>query len=972
MISNGKDRSSSKVTSAIKGLCVLLTFLLILVVAPEIFGQQKGILSGRVLDSNNGSPLWGANVLVKGTAIGLATNDEGKFKLNNIPLGNQTIVFSYIGYVSVERSILFEENKTISLDIKMSSTVVEGKEMVVSAQLQGQQAAINQQLSSNSIVNIVSKDKIEALPDQNAAESLARLPGISLIRNGGEGQKVVVRGLSPKYNNITVNDEKIPSTDEEDRSVDLSSISPDMLAGIEVYKSLTADKDGDAVGGTVNFTVKKALDGFRSDYKLQGGYGSQEKFYGNYKGSLSLSNRFFGNKLGIITTANFSRADRSSDLQNVSYSFASTVGNAALIKVGNLNLADSKEKRDRYGASFAMDYDLGNGSLFLNGFWSKTDRDQLRRRKRYRLDVGRTEYELMTSDVNLELYTINLQSNHNLGFLQLDWKGSISESQQNSPNEFNNRFQELSPFTAQLIDNQGPELIPLGAKNDLSNTTFKESSLTNRHVLDRNITAQVNGKINFDFGNDIAGYLKFGGKLRWKTRNRDNTQYWTSAFNIDSLGLVSKLNPASLYRNFALSSERKIMLSNFLSNEDYVGDFLNGKYNFGPSLDEQALADFLSNLRYNGKLLSGKPLYILNPNIDLQDYDANENITAAYAMAEVRLTPQLLFIPGVRFERTYNDYKSITGTPESGEDSTPNLLGAKDTTGSSSYYDFLPMIQLKYNITEWLDVRAAVTKTLSRPNYFNLVPWEEILYLDITINKGNPLLKHTRVWNYDLYISCYNQYGLFTVGGFYKKLWDVDYLRQSRIQDGGKYNGFMLTQPVNAELPSEVKGIEFDLQANLTLLPSPFDGIVFSANLSLMESKTYFPYFAIGPRSTAPPFKATIIDTVREGSMPGQADYLGNFSIGYEKGDFSGRISLVFQGKSLSFVGPRAELDGYTDRMIRWDLAFQQKLFSGLSVYMNVNNITNSPDRSFLGIQSFTTNEEYFGWSADIGIKYKL
>lgn len=972
MISNGKKQLSFRATLFTSRLRIILTLFLILTIAFQSFGQQKGALSGRVLDGNDGSPLWGANVLVKGTVIGMATNDEGKFRINNIPIGNQTIVFSYIGYIPVERKILIEENKTIILDIKMSSTAVEGKEVVVSAQLQGQQAAINQQLSSNSIVNIVSKDKIEALPDQNAAESLARLPGISLIRNGGEGQKVVVRGLSPKYNNITVNDEKIPSTDEEDRSVDLSSISPDMLAGIEVYKSLTADKDGDAVGGTVNFTVKKAQDGFRSDYKLQGGYGSQEKYYGNYKGSLSLSNRFFDNTLGIIATANMQRADRSSDLQNVSYSFASTIGNAALIKVGNLNLADSKEKRDRYGASLAMDYDIGNGNIFFSGFWSKTDRDQLRRRKRYRLDVGRTEYELMTSDINLELYTINIQGNHSIGYLQWDWKGSVSESQQNSPNEFNNRFQELSPFTAQLVDNQGPEIIPLGAKNDLSNTTFKESSLTNRKVLDRNTTIQTNGKVNFDFGNDIGGYVKFGAKLRWKTRNRDITQYWTSSFNIDSLGVVAKLNPNSLYRNFALSSDRKILLSNFLSSEDFVGSFLDGKYNFGPSLEEKSLADFLANLRYNGKLRSGKPLFVLNPNIDLQDYDANENITAAYAMAEIRLTPQLLFIPGIRFERTYNDYKSITGTPESGEDSTPNLLGAKDTTGSRSYYDFLPMFQLKYNVTEWFDVRAAVTKTLSRPNYFNLVPWEEILYLDITINKGNPLLKHTRVWNYDLYFSFYNQYGLFTVGGFYKKLWDVDYIRQSRIQDGGKYNGFMLTQPVNAELPSEVKGIEFDLQANLTLLPSPFDGIVFSANFSLMKSKTYFPYFAIGPRSTLPPYKAIIIDTVREGNMPGQADYLGNFSIGYEKGDFSGRISLVFQGKSLSFVGPRAELDGYTDRMMRWDLAVQQKLFSGFSVYINVNNVINSPDRSFLGVQSFTTNEEYFGWSTDIGIKYKL
>ncbi|MFA7229208.1 MAG: TonB-dependent receptor, partial [Melioribacteraceae bacterium] len=495
--------------------------------------------------------------------------------------------------------------------------------------------------------------------------------------------------------------------------------------------------------------------------------------------------------------------------------------------------------------------------------------------------------------------------------------------------------------------------------------------LSNYSVSDRNLVAQLNAKINFDFGNDIAGYLKFGGKLRWNRRDRDNSQYWTSYFNVDSIGVFAAKSPNSFYRSFALTSGRKILMGNFLSQDDVVGQFLNGEYDFGVSIDKFALDDFLANMR-DAKLQSGHPLFVRNSQTDLQDYNASENVLASYIMAEVNLTPKLLFIPGIRVERTTNDYKSIFGTPSYDEDATPDLLGAKDTVGSRSYHDFLPMFQVRYRAYDWFDIRASVTKTLSRPNYFNLVPWEEILYLDNNINKGNPNLKHTQVWNYDLFFSFYNQYGLLTTGAFYKKLWNIDYIRQSRIQDGGKYHGFMLTQPVNAETPSTVYGVEIDLQANLTLLPSPFDGIVFYANLSIMKSKTYFPYFAIGPRSPLPPFTPTIIDTVREGTMPGQADYLGNFAIGYEKGGFSGRLSLVFQGKSLSYVGPRAELDGFTDQLTRWDLAIQQKLFDNISLFLNVNNISNTAEGSSLGVLNFTTMNEYFGWSADFGIKYKL
>ncbi len=848
---------------------------------------------------------------------------------------------------------------------------MQSKEVVITAQLQGQQSAINQQINSNSIVNIVSKDKIQELPDQNAAETLARLPGISLERSGGEGQKVVIRGLAPKYSNITINGEKIPSTDAVDRSVDLSSISPDMLAGIEVYKSITPDQDGDAVGGTVNFTVKRASNDFHGDVKWQNGYNSLEKYYGNYRGAFSLSDRFFSNLLGVVATANIQRANRSSDAQDVTYSFGSQSANGAVINVDNLNLADTKEIRDRYGASLTTDYDLKHGSILFSGFWSKTSMDELRRRKRYQIANARTQYEIRQSNIDQQLLSTSLEGHHNLGILQVDWHGAYSESDQNTPNEYNNIFQELSSLTNQIVVDQGPQQIPNGVKNNLNNTTFKESDINSYRVKDHSLTAQVDAKINFDYGNNFAGFLKMGGKLRWNRRDRDNNQYWTSSFNLDSVGAIAATNPSLLYRSFDITTGRKLLMSNFLSPNDLVGEFLNGTYNFGPSLDEGLVDNFVNNMR-NAKLLSGKSLYIYNPQIALQNYNAKENVSAAYIMAQISLSPRLMFIPGVRYERTYSDYRSITGTPVSGEDATPNLAGARDTVGARSFDDVLPMFQLKYKVTDWFDIRTAVTKTLSRPDYFNLVPWQQIDYLANTIQKGNPELKHTTAWNYDLYFSTYNNYGLFTVGGFYKKLWNIDYLRQSRIQDGGTYNGFMLTQPVNAENPSTVYGIEIDLQANLALLPSPFNGIVFGANFSLMKSKTYFPLYEVGPRSPLPPFTPTIIDTVREGSMPGQADYLGNLQIGYEKSGFSGRVSVIFQGKSLSYVGSRPELDGYTDKTVRVDVALLQRIFERTSLFLDFNNLTNVPDKSFLGSEQFPTNEAYYGWSMDLGVKYKF
>ena len=148
------------------------------------------------------------------------------------------------------------------LDVSLDYQILESGEVVlVTAQAKGQLDAINNQLSSNSIINAISADRIQELPDANAAESVGRLPGVSLQREGGEGNKVIIRGLSPKYNAITVNGVRLASTDVDDRSTDLSMISQYMLSGIEVIKAGTPDQDGDVIGGTVNFNIKEAKEG---------------------------------------------------------------------------------------------------------------------------------------------------------------------------------------------------------------------------------------------------------------------------------------------------------------------------------------------------------------------------------------------------------------------------------------------------------------------------------------------------------------------------------------------------------------------------------------------------------------------------------------------------------------------------------------------------------------------------------------
>jgi TonB-dependent receptor len=926
-----------------------------------VLAQGKGQIIGTVVDSTNGETLPSANISVEGTSVGATSDLDGRFWISNVPAGKQVVVASYIGYEPSRIEVVVQPGSALDLEIKMHMQILEGDEIVVTAQLQGQAAAINQQIASNTIVNVVSAEKIRELPDQNAAESVGRLPGVSVQREAGEGTKVVVRGLSPKFNSITVNGERIPSTDAEDRSVDLSMISPDALAGIEVFKALTPDKDGDAIGGTVNLVMRRAPSELQSNFRGQSGYNQHEGELGQFKGSFGISNRFGENEeLGAIFTGNFQRADRSSDQLNAGYSFvreAREGEDRAVVGVNNLNLVDRLERRNRFGASLTVDRDLKNGSLLFNSFWSETRRDELRRRKRYRLGAARTEYEIRDRRVNTRLLTAAFSGQHTVSRLQTNWRTSLSKASQQVPFSHTGTFRELAAFNANLDENSGPDVIPAGAKSRVDLTFFKDANYDSLDVEDRDLTAKLDLKLPFNLGAHVSGSLKGGLKYRKKKRTRDITRWRTSAFGINNIG---KANPDL----FDLDREQRILISNYIvPSSDIATDFLEGRFEFGPILDVD---------RVNQFGIDFKEHYAIAPEIELEDYEAGERIFSQYVMAEINLGKRLLFIPGVRIERTRTSYKRIFGSPATVQLGGSGLLGVVDTTGSKSYVETLPMVHLRFRLTDWFDVRLAATESLSRPNYFNLVPWERISAGEATVELGNPDLKHTSAYNYDAFLSCYGNRGLFTVGGFYKRLEKIDYIRSTRNQEPGRTFGYSLTSPVNSDENTTVKGYEIELQTNFKTLPSPWDGVVLHFNYTHIISETFYPLFLIGPRSPNPPFRPTLIDTFRVGRMPNQADDIANLSIGYEKRGFSARYSLMYQGKALQNVGNRIELDGFTDTFLRQDLALQQKVTRNVSLFWNANNLSNVSEGAFLGSRQFPTEEEFFGWTADLGIRYEF
>jgi len=964
----------------------LLAFcILIILSGVNAFSQGRGSIRGTIIDQESKEPLMFANVGVEGTSFGTTGDIEGKFTLNLAP-GTYTLNFSYISFKTQTLEVEVSRNEVVDLgNVEMEIESIMGEEAVITAIARGQVGAINRQINANTIVNVVSKEKIQELPDQNAAETVARLPGVSLIRDGGEGTMVTLRGMAPRLNLITVNGERVPATNDQNRSVDLSMFSTDALAGIEVYKALRPDMDGDALGGTVNFTSRKASSGFHGDVKVQTGYNALKKDFGQYLASATFENRLFGDKLGFIVNGTMQKANRSSEGYSGGWSDVGLDAEGKnIFHVSSFSLSDKLEDRFRYSASLNMDYRLKNGSLMLSTTFGRTDRDELRYRRAYSLGSSYQQYYVRKRESTNTVITSSLGGKFLIAnYLELDFSGALSRSANQRPLVEQFQFRELGAFDAN--DASSYEVAVNAAQNKLDETWLKYGFLDSYDVADRNSSLQLNMKAPFRLGNHIEGYLKFGGKYRQLSRDYDVNRKWTLSFIGQYIISDGRQDPG-----WVINADKGwILMENFYG-DHYSTDFMRNFDNpyfmgpgaeqvNGPALDYEALREFREEYY--------EDYWEVDPLVDIGDYFAGEKVGAAYAMYDVDVYDRLQLIGGIRFEHTNNNYESIFGTPRLDEEGQIiNISGLTDTIGNKTHYMWLPQFQLKYRLFPWADLRLAATKSLSRPNFFSLVPWERVNHFDFTVERGNIDLKHMSAWNYDAILSFYGKFGLFTIGAFYKDLENIDYTITTRIvNDEMVTNGYDLTMPINAEQSSTIKGIEIDLQTNFRFLPAPLDGLLISANYTLLRSETYFPYTNI---ETIPffPFTTTVTDTFRLGPMPGQVDDVVNLSIGYEKRGFSARISMVYQSSSLRVseeaaigslarsVGKNAALDNYTGSFTRWDMTLKQTFRKKYTIYANLNNITNTPETAYIfgSRGNLQTREVVYGMTFDIGFRYKF
>jgi TonB-dependent receptor len=990
-------------------------------------------LTGVVTDSLTHEKLVGVNVILVGTGIGNATNIEGEFKIFNIPEKSYQVRISCIGYEPKSMEVDFSRSASRRLDVKLTPTVIQGKEVVITAQMRGQIAAMNRQVTSNTIVNVVSEEKIKELPDANAAEAIGRLPGVSILRSGGEATKVVLRGLSSKFSNITVDGVRVPATDSTSRDVDLSMISQGSLAGIELYKTLTPDQDADAIAGSVNLVTRKAPSERQVRFDTKGEYNHLMKSTNQYDGALRYGERFFGDVLGVQIQGGAERKIRSREDVNYGYRTfknptlpgydPSTTGLDNDYSISQFRVDFTDEVRKREGGQVILDANTpDSGSVKFSALYSSTARDYTLFNRVYPAGAGGVNWDYSYRHTELQTSTVNtsLQGRNFLFGFDLDWSTSYAHSRVKNPFDYQMIFTEtpgVKPGQSVPSGRDHPEeyIIPFAA-NEYAASTLTTASYFRKENLERERAASLNIGKKYTLTDQFSGEFKVGGKIRERSRWRDEEEFDDNAYLHGFYATSADGSPIILtgtrFENYLRTrTVGSPSLSDFISSSPASRDLL-GLYRMNPLIEVDAMRLWY-DLNKNGK--SGASLeYNANDQARLNEYVVKERLSAGYFMNTLNIGQIATLIAGLRVERESNDY-SAEFTP--GGLSTIGIIisatsGLHDTTAQYDETIWLPNAQLTLRPTDFLSMRFAAYRALARPDYNLRIPRFVLVSGSPTpVTLGNPTLRDTKAWNYEFNTQIYSStLGLISFSAFYKKIDDLYHEMSAVTVSRGfdslmtsigvtwhtvepfrsllaRTNNYTVTVPYNSVRPSYAWGFEFEHQMNFGFLPGFLKNFTLSYNGTLTRSETFIiqsesrqdSVWQINPRTgqgkwvPGTPYNAPI-EVKRQSEN--QPKLFGNLALGYDIGGFSARISVFYQGEFVQQYSTDGQSDVHVNSFTKWDLALKQEVSNYLSLFLNVNNLTNQQE----GTSRINTvrnwrlprMKELYGTTANLGLRLSI
>jgi len=888
-------------------------------------------IKGNVTDAKNGETLIGANVHIengdfkRNTTVKL----DGVYEFKNIPAGTYKLKVSYIGYyTSKEYVVDVAADKVAVLNIAIADNATALTEVVVSghASTESDRYARSGEKNSNNTINVVSAQSIAISPDVLVSNVLGRVSGISIDRsNTGDAQHVVIRGMDKQYNTTLINGIKIPSPDNKNRYVPLDIFPAGLVETIEVYKTLTPDMEGDASGGVVNLVMKTAPDKLRVDGEVGTGYSQiffdrpfasfdrstvNSKAPGeinpggiatpndfpyqnlltkngnpppNINASLTIGNRYFNNKLGVLFSGSYQNLYQGSNSFVVvqTNTVGPAVGNAGQNQETAFQSSYNRQyssQLQRMGAIASLDYKFDDNNT-LKLFATYLELNQYRVRQTQEDTYGGYTYQGYRGTYSVDnltetrsdlqnIYNITLSGKHKIFKpFSIDWTVASSQATHKLPDdaEFDTQYgtnPDANTITSQPTGNPQEPYVSVAQTVNNGPVLVQNESRDWMHNTDKDISAYL----NLHYKLKILGHeaiFSAGGMFRHKTRDNFN----------DSYNLPNTVDNNGVPETYTTIPNAKFLFTG--------ADTVNAR---GSSATDPGVYTFV------------------------------ENVQGAYGMVKYDITDRLNFIAGIRGEHTYQNYDS----------QLPVIFPGK--TATITYTDYLPSINIKYSLTNEQALRASFYVSILRPAFADLIPYPDQTADETYQHIGSPYLQHTVINNYDLRYEFFpGVFDEFMLGAFYKQL----------------------TNPIETELQQANGGATLYLTPNnfgnaqnygLELEAKKYFGNVGAAiNYTYTDSKiTTLKSIDINN-------VVTHIDQTRP--LQGQAANIGNASLLYkdQKNGLDAQLSLSYIGERIEAVSNYYGLDTWERPSTFLDFSAQKKVGRHFIIYVKANNLLNTP-----------------------------
>ncbi|HQR39349.1 MAG TPA: TonB-dependent receptor [Blastocatellia bacterium] len=870
-------------------LSLLVVIALAVAARPATAQQAQGKLVGSVGDVRSGELIRQAEIQIAGVSKKVMTGVDGDYSVE-LPAGTYDIVVSFHGYISQSfEKVEITAGETTQIDAVLTP-VGYGEVVDVVAGAGGDVvAALEERKTATTISDSISRTEIANDTASTAAGVLERVPGVTT-----NDDYVYVRGLGERYSNTLVNNAMIPSPQPDRKAIPMDLIPSNLLQDVKILKTFTPDQPGEFSGGLVRLDTIEMPKNTTLSASYSMGFNSQTqgKPYLSYPGG---SLDYFGFGVGdralpdiipvnervvrgnIFVPGGFTPTELQTFGQAFNNVWSPTTEEGARPEQ-TLNLSGGTTWK-RFGIVAAIGTkNVPNTQTEERNYYQIDSGGELTPTSSYVYNVSE---ELARFGTALNL-SYNISTNHSISFKNLFTNQSTDEARifqgPNSDRGSVLRNQRIEYTNERIFSSQlsGNSLFPQFGDLVVNYRYTYARSRLDQPDLREALYEQNPITGDFNYLDQNQSLFRLFSQMRENVREPgiDISRYWflsKVSFNVKFGGLYSNRDRSFNSRRFRFTPRGLTGIDLTSSPEELL-------------VDENISPDRGFELREETR------------NTDA--YVAKQDITAGYLMGDITYG-RWRFLGGVRVERSLQKVTTFEPFTESSPVETANL----DNT------DWLPGIGVVFSLTQTMNIRGGYSRTVSRPQFRELSPFE---FTDVTGGRsvvGNPDLVRTLITNYDLRYEWYPATNeVFAVSYFYKHFDDPI---ETVIEPGAVSRSSFR----NAESAKD-QGIEFELRKGLGFIWDRLDNLSVNFNYTYVKSSVQ-----LGAQDL-------VINTTTNRPLVGQSQNVVNAILVYEipKWLFDARAFFNYQGERITDVGSLGLPDIYEKGWPSFDMRFSKKL----------------------------------------------